>query len=58
MAKRGPKTLKSKGLRPKVQINVSVPAELHDMIIALIDVLADNKSAVITKLLEKALYRG
>lgn len=52
---RGPKTHKSKGLQPKVQITISIPAELHDMINDLIDVLADNRSAVISELLKRAL---
>jgi hypothetical protein len=52
--KRGPKTLASKGLKPKVSISITIPAELHDMIIALIGELADNKSAVVVSLLKKA----
>lgn len=53
MAKRGPKTHASKGLRPKVQISITIPAELHDMIIELIGVLAENKSAVVTELIKE-----
>jgi hypothetical protein len=55
--KRGPKTLASKGLKPKLQITISVPAELHDKIIDLIND-ENNKSKVITQLLEIALAVG
>lgn len=55
MAKRGPKTLASQGKRPKVQISISIPADLHDLIIELAKKENSNKSSVITKLLKKSI---
>jgi len=55
MAKRGPKTLASQGKRPKVQISISIPADLNDLIIELARKENSSRSSVITKLLKKVL---
>lgn len=55
MAKRGPKTLESRGLRRRIGITVSIPFEVYNKLVGITNGQNETMSAVVSALLEKAL---
>jgi predicted DNA-binding protein len=55
MAKRGPKTLESRGLKKKIGITVSIPPEVYNELVDIANGKGKTMSAIVSALLEKVL---